>query len=319
MPAKNFYALGTVCTINLYEDGSEDRYAQMGARLNQIHQRFSVNLAASDVAAVNQNAGISPVPVHDDVLYVTRMAFYFAQKTGGAFDPTIGALSVLWGIGSDDARVPLQTEIDSARALVDYRQIEIDEAAKTVFLRQKGMILDLGGIAKGYAADELVRIARENGVQRALINLGGNVYVLGKNLSNAAWRVGVKNPKDPDGDPAAILSLTENSVVTSGAYERFFEKDGTRYHHILDVKTGYPAQSDVLSATIVSTSSLAADALSTSVFVLGKAEGLELLSSAFPEIGAAADALIISNNDIAAATPALRASVTLRGDYRLEE
>jgi thiamine biosynthesis lipoprotein len=318
MPAQTFYALGTVCAINLFEDGTEERYAQMGARLYEIHKLFSVNIAASDVAAINQNAGISAVSVHDDVLYVTRMALYFAQKTGGVFDPSIGALSVLWGIGSEDARVPAQNEIDVALALVDYRQIDIDEAAKTVFLRQKGMILDLGGIAKGYAADEMVRIAREHGVKRALIDLGGNVYVFGAKPNGDAWRVAVKNPENPAASPAAILELGENSVVTSGAYERFFEQDGTRYHHILDAKTGYPAQSGVLSATIISTSSLAADALSTSVFVLGKDNGASLLRAGFAEAGISAEGLILAGDHSARATSGIRAAVTMQGDYFME-
>ena len=318
MPAQTFYALGTVCTINLFEDGTQERYAQMGARLYEIHKLFSVSIATSDVAAVNQSAGIAAVPVHDDVLDVTRMALYFAQKTGGAFDPSIGALSVLWGIGSDDARVPAQSEIDAALALVDYRQIDIDEAAKTIFLRHKGMILDLGGIAKGYAADEMVRIAREHGVRRALIDLGGNIYVFGTKPAGDAWRVAVKNPENPTAAPAAILDLGENSVVTSGAYERFFEQDGTRYHHILDTKTGYPAQSGVLSATIVSASSMAADALSTSVFVLGKDKGAALLQAGFAEAGIAAEGLILTGNHNARATSGIRAAVTLQGGYRLE-
>ncbi|GMO44871.1 MAG: FAD:protein FMN transferase [Treponemataceae bacterium] len=324
LPARDFYAMGTVCAINLYEDGTEEIFALISARLAEIEQLFSVSIAESDIAKINLNAGIAPARVHDEVIYLIKMACYFARKTGGAFDPAVGALSVLWAIGTDGARVPAQEEIARALTLTDYEKIQIDEEAKTVFLPQTGMIIDLGGIAKGYAADEVIKIAREHNVARALINLGGNVYVYGekprgkKSGESEKWRVGIKDPENSGGRPAAHLDTGENSVVTSGTYERYFDKDGIRYHHILDTKTGYPAESDALSVTIVSASSLAADALSTSVFILGKEKGLALLEAGFPEIGVTAEGLVITRDHQVAATPGLRGSLTvLPGNYLL--
>jgi thiamine biosynthesis lipoprotein len=317
MPAQTMYSLGTVCTVSLYEDGTKEVYDELYARLSEITARFSVSVATSDIARINQSAGVQPVQVHDEVIALIQKAVYFAEKSGGAFDPTIGPLSVLWAIGTDDARVPTREEIDALLPLVDYRKIVIDEAAHTVFLPQPGMILDLGAIAKGYAADELVRIARSHAVTRAVIDLGGNVYVYGVKADGTKWRVGIKNPENPGGDPVVRLEVSENSIVTSGMYERYFEQDGVRYHHILNPKTGYPAYNGVLSSTIVSQSSLAADALSTAVFVLGKDKGLALLESGFAEIGVSADGIVIADDHTVTATAGLAADVTvLLADYK---
>jgi thiamine biosynthesis lipoprotein len=308
---RTVYALGTVCAINLYEDGSEEIYDEMAAKLNSIEETFSVNIASSEISLINRNAGFAPVPVSPDALYLIKMARYFAEKSGGAFDPTIGPLSVLWAINTDDARVPLQEEIDARLPLVDYRKLVIDEDGQTVFLPEAGMMLDLGGIAKGFAADCLVEIAHERGVNRAVIDLGGNIYVLGARKDGAKWKIGVKDPENPEGEPAVRLETEENSIVTSGMYERFFEEGGRRYHHILDPKTGYPAESGVLSATIVSASSLVADALSTAVFILGREEGLALLEAGFPEIGVQAEGMVIGSDHRVSATTGLASCVTV--------
>ena len=217
--------------------------------------------------------------VPQEVIYVLQEALRIAERTGGAFDPTIGPLVNLWDIGGDNSQVPSQQAIDHARSLVDWRLVEIDSQRGTVYLPKQGMALDLGGIAKGYAADELVAIAQEAGIQQALFDLGGNIYAFGTKADGTPWRVGVKDPAQPGGSPALALAVQDRSVVTSGMYERFFEQEGIRYHHILNPATGYPVWNDIQSVTIVSKSSLLADALSTSVFLLGREKGLALLES----------------------------------------
>ena len=272
--------MGTVCSINAYEYGTQKLYDELFTRIAEIESDFSVNIASSQIAAINTAAGQRAVTVSANVFSVVKAALQYAELTDGAFDPTVGALVKLWGINTDNARVPQQQEIDDALPLVNWRNVIISENADgsgSVMLSQRGMSLDLGGIVKGYAADELVKILQKRNVKRAIIDLGGNVFVYGKKKDGSLWRVGVKDPEFPEGTPALIMHLTNSTVVTSGVYERFFVEDGAWYHHILDTKTGYPASTGLLSTTIICESSMAADALSTSVFALGKERGMELL------------------------------------------
>lgn len=297
--ARTFISFDTVCTINAYYAGTDALYDTCEARLSELEQLFSAHIASSDVCCVNEAAGDHPVKVSGEVFTVLKTAREYAEKSGGAFDPTIGPLVALWGIGTENERIPSDSEIDAARALVNWQHLVLDEEAGTAFLEEAGMALDLGGIAKGFAADEIVRLLKDEGVTSALIDLGGNVYVMGsrpaesagsgkagsgsrasdsaKSASAEAWRVGIKNPFHPEDGAGLRVDVIDMSVVTSGNYERYFEKDGVRYHHILDPKTGRPAESGLVSCTIIDSSSLKADVLSTAVFVLGKDKGLELL------------------------------------------
>lgn len=268
--------MGTVCTVNAYDDGTKSLYDELFARLHEIDETFSVTIDSSEISAINKAAGERSVSVSPDTAYVVRSALSFAELTGGAFDPTVGPLVKLWGINTDHARVPAQSEIDAVLPLINWRDVSAADD-NTVMLKRRGMALDLGGIVKGYAADELTKILKARKVRRAIVDLGGNIFVYGKKKDGSPWRVGIKDPNDPEGVPAIVLNVANSTIVTSGVYERFFTENGVRYHHILDVKTGYPAASGLLSSTIVCESSMAADALSTSVFVLGKEGGMELL------------------------------------------
>ena len=264
--------LGTACFVNAFEQGSSSLYSKIFSRLEEIDSRFNVNNPLSDLSLVNSSAGEKSVPVHDDVAFVLESALSFAKKTDGFFDPSIGPLVKLWGINTDHAKVPSQSEIDEALLLVDYTKVEItgDGNQKKVFLKQKGMSLDLGGIAKGYAADEVAKILSEEKINCAIIDLGGNIYVWGKKKNGTPWKIAVKNPLDENGEPALILTLNgNNTIVTSGIYERNFIQDGNLYHHILNPKTGFPADGQYMSTTIIADSSMDADALSTSAFLLG--------------------------------------------------
>ncbi|MBO5607055.1 MAG: FAD:protein FMN transferase [Treponema sp.] len=273
--------LGTVCTIQAYEDGSEKLYEELFETLFRIESLFSVNIPTSDISRVNEAAGEKSVAVDEEVAAVVEKALFYARKSGGAFDPAIGPLVKLWGINTDSAKVPSQEEIDGILPLVDYSEVTVDRSGGVpeIFLHKQGMALDLGGIAKGYAADCIRAELEKNKVKRAVVDLGGNVYVYGRKKDGSAWKVGIKNPFAPEDGPALILSLeTSSSVVTSGVYERFFEKNGKTYHHILDTSTGYPAEKGSVSVTIISESSLAADALSTTAFILGPEKFFETFS-----------------------------------------
>jgi len=268
--------MGTVCTVNAYDDGTKSLYDELFARLHEIDETFSVTIDSSEISEINKAAGERSVSVSSDTAYVVRSALAFAELTGGAFDPTVGPLVKIWGINTDHARVPEKSEIDAVLPLINWRDVSVADD-NTVMLKRRGMALDLGGIVKGYAADELTKILKARKVRRAIVDLGGNIFVYGKKKDGSPWRVGIKDPNDPEGVPAIVLNVANSTIVTSGVYERFFTENGVRYHHILDAKTGYPASSGLLSSTIVCESSMAADALSTSVFVLGKESGMELL------------------------------------------
>ncbi|GHV85937.1 FAD:protein FMN transferase [Spirochaetia bacterium] len=303
------FALGTICRIDLFESGSPGLYNRLFTRLAELDTILSANREDSELSGINRNAGLSPVPVSPELFTVLERARYFAEASGGAFDPTVGPLVKLWAVGletppgSPARSIPQNKEILAALALVHWQDLELVPSASanggTAFLRRAGMALDLGAIAKGYAADELVKILRETNTPRAIIDLGGNVYVWGSKADGSPWRVGVQNPQEERGNYAGILKLKDTrgskSVVTSGVYERYFiGSDGSRYHHILDLsaaghpnqqtRRGYPVENGLLSVTIIAASSMDADALSTACFVLGYEKGLALAAANGAEV-----------------------------------
>lgn len=294
------FVLGTLCTVNLFDKGTDAAYRRIFDRFQEIEDRMSANKGGTDVAAINAAAGVEPVVVHSDVIAVLSEALVFARESGGALDPTIGPLVKLWGIGTDDARVPSQAEIDAALPLVGWRDVVVDTKDSTVFLKRKGMQIDLGAIAKGYAADEAARIIKGYGIPRAIIDLGGNVLAYGEKEGGKPWRVGIQDPSGERGSYVAVISMKNKTMVTSGVYERFLEVDGVRYHHILDTSTGYPVDNGVLSVTIVADRSIDADGLSTTAFALGVEKGL-----AFIEAQSGIEAVYITDDKKFHATPGL--------------
>jgi thiamine biosynthesis lipoprotein len=289
VPSQSEFVLGTVCTVRLYKETRTEIYQAIFSRFREIEALMSVNSADSDISAVNNGAGIAPVRVHPEVLDVVESALRYAELSGGAFDPSVGPLVKLWNIGEDDARLPPEDEIRETLPLVGWRDVVVDREAGTVFLRRPGMRLDLGGIAKGYAADEAVRIIKEYGVKSAIVDLGGNVFAYGEKpgkwsgqllpWQKLPWRVGIQNPLEDRGQYFAVMELRNKSAVTSGVYERFLELDGRKYHHILSTQNGYPVDSSLLSVTVVADRSIDADALSTSAFALGWERGSALIES----------------------------------------
>jgi thiamine biosynthesis lipoprotein len=254
-------------------------YRDVFSRLREIENLMSVNLPESDVSRVNAAAGLEPVEVHEDVFTVIERSLYYAALSSGAFDPTVGPLVSLWGIGGEYPRIPPQEEIDAARTLVNWRDVILDRERNTVFLKRHGMALDLGAIAKGYAADEAAAIIGKAGVKRAIIDLGGNILVYGEKKDKSLWKIGIQDPSGLRGSYIGFLEVRDKTVVTSGVYERYFESDGQRYHHILSTETGCPARNGMLSVSIIAGKSIDADALSTMVFALGYEKGKALIES----------------------------------------
>jgi len=247
--------------------------------LIELESILSANRDDTNLAAINASAGLAAVKAAPETIVVLSEALLFSQKTEGAFDPTVGPLVKAWNIGTDYAAVPKADALRTALSLIDYKKVSLDEKAGTVFLAEKGMKLDLGAIAKGYAADEIVRILSAHKIRKAIIDLGGNVFAFGEKSPGKSWTIGIRDPENNTGNSILSLPVKNKSVVTSGIYERFFEQDGVKYHHILDTTTGYPIQNDLLSVTIITGRSMQADALSTSVFALGPKKGKALVES----------------------------------------
>lgn len=276
------FMLNTICSITVYSEENKDKTSEdlvnKAFDLCQTYEdTFSRTIEGSDIYNIN-NSGGAPVTVSDDTIEILETAKYFSELSDGAFDITTAPLSIRWDFEGENPSVPPDNEIQELLEKVDYTKIKID--GNTVTLEAPVEAIDLGAIAKGYIADKLAEFLKDNGVTSAIISLGGNIYAIGENAEEKRpFNLGVQDPKSEDGSILGYLQLSDKSLVTSGDYQRYFMQDGKRYHHILDPKTGYPAESGLSSVTIISDSSVVGDALSTTCFVLGKDKGLELINS----------------------------------------
>ena len=308
-PPRTQLAMNTVCTVNAFGAGTSELYDEVFARLDQIERTFSATIPTSEVSVINQAAGQSAVRVSCDVLDVISAAKAAADVSGDAFNFVAGPLIDLWGAHAKNKTVPTASEVEAAVRLCDLRDVEL--AGDAIYLAKTGMKINLGGIAKGFAADQVCAILRERGVKKAIVDLGGNVCVLGEKGRGQKWSVGIKDPQNPAGQPLLRLEvLQDTSVVTSGSYERFYvAEDGKTYHHIFDCNTGYPADSGVLSATVVCASSMAADALSTAVFVLGAKRAFETRARFEQVAGEEVSLVLVCEGGAVLASESLRGSL----------
>ena len=280
--SQTYYDLGTVSEITLYnvkESDSNEILKKCGDILLNIDNTMGKTRQYSEISEINKKAGKEYVKVSDETFYVIKNAINFSDMSDGVFDITVGPVVDLWAIGTDDARVPSSEEIEAKLPLVNYKDISLDEKNKSVKLNKKNMEIDLGGIAKGYAADKIYEYLKEENIESAIINLGGNVFILGEKAQNTPFKVGIQDPTNERGNTIGNISVTDESVVTSGIYERYIEEDGVIYHHIIDPSNGYPFANNLSSVTIVSSSSLIGDALSTTTFGLGLEKGMQLIES----------------------------------------
>lgn len=277
---KTVFIMDTSLDIAVYGTNKKQAAAlteKIIARMQQLENVLSGHIPGSDVSRINEAAGNSPVKVEPETLFVVRRALEIAEMSDGAFDPTIGPLLDLWGWGAGEPRVPAADEINAVLPLVNYKAVKIDADKATIFLTKPGMKLDLGGIAKGFIADQGREAAKGSSFAGLFINAGGDISIAGSKPSGEKWRVAVQSPADP-AHWAAVLEIAEGCPATSGDYQRYFTEDGQVYHHILDPKTGLPGKG-ASSVTTVAPDALSADALSTAVFVLGADQGMRLLES----------------------------------------
>lgn len=271
--------MATTVRVTLPAGGSAAVSAEQAAEVvfdafRRVDAEMSEWKESSPLSEVNRRAGGEPVAVPPELLAVVRRGIEIGELTDGAFDVTWAALWGLWDFRADRPRVPPEDEIAARAARVDYRRIEVDEAAGTLRLPEPGMKIGLGGIAKGYALELAAGELRERGLESFLLVSGGQVYAAGAR-GERPWRVGVRDPRGGPEDLLARIEVSDESLSTSGDYERYFMEDGVRYHHILDPATGWPARG-LRSATVVSADPVLADALSTGIFVLGPERGLAL-------------------------------------------
>jgi thiamine biosynthesis lipoprotein len=279
------YVMGAYLQITATGRGAEKAVALAVARFQELDILLNPANPASDMASLTAAAGY-PVSVSPDTIAVLERADAVYRLSGGAFDMTVGPLVDLWGFGPQSvvetgaaagggrATPPSEAEIEIARRLVGWQRVQWDRAAGTAMLLAPELTLATGGIAKGYALDEAARILRESGVRRAIIDAGGSLYLLGAKTTGRPWRIALRHPRQ-EGYLGILELPADLAVATSGDYQRYFEADGRRYHHLIDPATGRPAIS-AMSVTVVGPSAVDADALSTALFVLGPGPGLAL-------------------------------------------
>ena len=271
--------MGTIVQLKVYGGNAEKATAKAVESISDIENKMSTNIETSEITKLNEKAGVSGQKLSEDTYFVIKEAVKYSKLTEGDFDTTIEPIVKLWGIGTDKERVPSKSEIREKLKLVNYKDIILDSKNSTVKLRRTSQAIDLGGIAKGYTADEIKKVLINNNIHSALINLGGNVYAVGKKTDGTNWNIGIQNPLNTRGKYLGAISVADKSVVTSGNYERYFIVDGKRYHHIFNPKDGYPSENGIISTTIVSDKSIDGDVLSTSTYVMGVTKGLKLIES----------------------------------------
>lgn len=293
----SFTAMDTGMTLTVHAASqavADDAANACRQRVLELDELLAPENAASEIARANA-AGGAPTAVSPATAALVAASLDAASQTGGAFDPTVYPLTSAWGFTTGDHRVPSTDELAALLPRVGYAAVQVDETAGTVTL-EGGAQIDVGGVAKGFAADELRALLRERDITSALFDLGGNVTALGSKPDGSPWKVGVADPDDP-GKLAGLLEVRDATVSTSGAYQRYFDgEDGTRYHHLLDPSTGYPAASDLASASVVGADGAQCDALSTACFVLGLDGALDLWRAAAADGGAAFDLVLIASD-----------------------
>ncbi len=260
----------TVIRIEIYDSAGEEILKGCEKICKKYDSMFSNKVEDSEISRIN-NAGGAPVEVSSETVTLIKKAVYYSDLSNGVFDITIAPVSNLWDFHADEPVPPA-----AAASHVDYKNILIKD--NTIQLLDPYASIDVGAIAKGYIADKLKDYLKDHGIRHALINLGGNVLAMGKKLDGSEYNIGIQKPFDQTGEPITSIRLSDKSVVTSGTYQRYFESEGKMYHHILDPHTGYPCENNLHSVTIITNSSLTADALSTTCFLLGYDKGLRLIN-----------------------------------------
>lgn len=278
---KSSEAMYTIVTITVSAESSKEGEAAIDAGFEEIRRIEKLaNFWADDseLALINKNAGVQAVKVSDDLFEMISEAAFVAEKTNGGFDPTIGPIINLYDF--KNKIMPDGKAIKKALPFVNYKEIVLDAKEKTVFLKRKGMSIDTGGIAKGFAAEKAALLLQKRGIKGGVVSVSGDIQTFGLRPDGSPWMIGIKNPrpKSEEEDVMAVIGLSGEAISTSGDYERYMEIDGKRYHHIINPKTGMPTEG-TQSVTIVSKRATYSDGFSTGTFVLGQERGMKALSA----------------------------------------
>lgn len=277
--------MGTLVTITAVARSEATAQAAAAAGFSEIHrleQLLSTWIQASELSQVNASAGVKPVPVSPETMTVVQRALQAGEMTNGGFNIAIGPAVEAWSV-IDGQRIPTESELDALRPLVDLQAVHVDVREQTIFLEKAGMRIDVGGIGKGYAADQAVEAMRNAGAVAGVVALSGDIKTFGRLPGGKRFSVGIQHPRE-DGSVLAWIDLQDEAISTAGDYERFFERDGVRYHHILDPHTLQPARS-CQSVTVIAREGVWADGLDTGIFVMGPKRGMELVEQ-LPDVEA---------------------------------
>lgn len=269
--SKEFFAMDTYMEVDAYGDNGEKAVAKAEKEVNKLDSILSTGKSTSEISKLNKN---KKQVVSADTMSLIKESVKISKETNSAFNPTIYPLMELWGFTTKNYYVPKDNEIKPLLNHMDIDNIKIDESKNEVSFKDSNMKIDLGAIAKGYTSSKIIDIFKENNIKSGMVTLGGNVQVLGKKPDGSLWKVGIQNPIS-ESEYLGVLQTSDKAVITSGGYERNFTKNGKIYHHILDPSNGYPANNGLTSVTIISSDGTLADALSTSLFVMGKDKAID--------------------------------------------
>lgn len=269
--SKEFFAMDTYMEVDAYGDNGEKAVAKAEKEVNKLDSILSTGKSTSEISKLNKN---KKQVVSADTMSLIKESVKISKETNSAFNPTIYSLMELWGFTTKNYYVPKENEIKPLLNHMNIDNIKIDERKNEVSFKDSNMKIDLGAIAKGYTSSKIIDIFKENNIKSGMVTLGGNVQVLGKKPDGSLWKVGIQNPIGED-EYLGVLQTSDKAVITSGGYERNFTKNGKNYHHILDPSNGYPANNGLTSVTIISSDGTLADALSTSLFVMGKDKAID--------------------------------------------
>jgi len=307
---KSKVLMDTLITISVVSgsgDKAEKAIDKAFGEIEKLDRLLNFFSDSSELSEINRNAGLKAVAASPETFEVIEKAIYASGKTNGAFDVTIGSVTTLWDFHK---RVkPEDKQIKERLPLVNYKNIILNKKSSSVYLKKSGMLMDLGGAAKGYAADRAVDVLKKQGIKSGLVSIAGDIKAFGLKPDLKPWKVGIRNPRAENkaDEIMAAIELTDLAISTSGDYERYFIIEGKRYHHILNPKTGYPAEG-CQSVSIIAKDGYVTDAFSTGIFILGTEKGIKLLE----EMGL--DGIIVDKNGKIHTTSNLRGKLEIIGD-----
>lgn len=307
--SRDVFAMDTYMNLKAYGENAEDALRQAESEILHLEELLSVTNENSDISVINSANG-SSVAVAEDTAKIIAKALEIGDITDGALDISVYPVLREWGFTAGEYKIPEKSTLDALLENVDYRRIRLEDCAVTVPAAYQ---LDLGALAKGYTSDRVMEILRENGVESAVISLGGNVRTLGRKPDGSQWKIAVTDPFVPESS-LAVVEVSDKAVITSGNYERYFMgEDGVRYHHIIDPEDGFPADNGLVSVTIIAESGIMCDALSTALFVSGYEKAVDI----WREHGNF-DMILIDEDGMIYITPGIEESFSLSGNFHYD-